>query len=244
MAMAPALSVVIPTWCEAPLVADAVGSAARIADQVIVADGGSPDGTAEAARAAGAELVIARKGRGPQLNAGTERARGEVLLFLHADARLPPRARGAILQAMSAGDVVGGGFFIRFVPRSWFTGLLEPANDLRRRVTRRYYGDAGIFVRAASFRALGGFRPWPLMHDLEFSGRMERAGRCVYLRDPSVVASARRFEGREIATLMLWLRLQALYRIGVSPHRLAASYPDIRGGDPERFIAETRARHG
>jgi hypothetical protein len=126
------------------------------------------------------------------------------------------------------------------LPESWFTRLLEPVNDIRRRITRRYYGDTGIFIRAEAYRALGGHKPWPLMHDFEFSGRMEAAGRCVYVRDPCIYASARRFRGREIRTLLLWLSLRFLYLIGVSPYRLAKAYPDIRDEHPEEFVAEAR----
>ena len=238
----PTISVIIPTWREAPLIADAVACARRIGDEVIVADGGSPDGTGATAEAAGARLVTSAKGRGPQLRAGAEAATGEVLLFLHADARLPAGARSAIHDALSDPGVIGGAFFLRFLPASWFTRLLEPSNDLRRRLTRRTYGDTAIFVRAEAYRRLGGFRPWPLMHDYELSGRLRRAGRWAYLREPSVWASARRFEGRELRTLGLWLAIQGLYRLGVSPHRLARAYPDARGDRPDAFIALAAAR--
>ena len=240
----PTISVVIPTWLEAPLVADAVACARRIGDEVIVADGGSPDGTGERARAAGARVVMSAKGRGLQLRAGAEAARGEVLVFLHADARLPASARRAIEGALADPRVVGGAFFLRFLPSSWFTRLLEPANDLRRRVTRRTYGDTAIFVRAEVLHRVGGIRPWPVMHDYELSGRLRRAGRWAYLREPSVWASARRFEGRELRTLARWLLIQGLYRLGASPHFLGRFYPDARGGRPEAFIASAAARTG
>ena len=241
---APSLSVIIPVWNEAPLIADAIRNARRIGDEVIVVDAGSPDGTAEIARGEGVAGVGAPKGRGRQLRAGAAAARGGVLLLLHADARLPASAREAILNALAESDVIGGGFYIRFLPQSWFTRILEPANDRRRRASRRYYGDTGIFVRASAYRALGGHEPWPLMHDYEFSGRMEKAGRTVYLRDPCIWASARRFRGRELRTLFLWLALGQLYQFGVSPFRLARAYPDVRGTQPDRFIAEARARTG
>lgn len=100
-------------------------------------DGGSADGTAEIARAAGARVVVAEKGRGPPLRAGVGAAQSEALLFLHADVRLPPSARDAILAALTDPETVAGAFHIRFRPASWFTRLLEPANNLRRRLTRR-----------------------------------------------------------------------------------------------------------
>lgn len=113
------ISIIIPTWNEAPLIANAVASAFRVADEVVVADAGSPDGTAEIAASTGARVVQAMKGRGTQLDAGARAARGDVLLFVHADARLPPRARSAVLKSLSDPRMVGGNFLIRFLPESW-----------------------------------------------------------------------------------------------------------------------------
>lgn len=120
----PTLSIIIPTWQEAPLIRDTVQCAWRIGDEVIVVDGGSRDGTAMLAEAAGARVVLAPKGRGRQLQTGAKAATGDILLFLHADVRLPPAARTAILGALSAPEVIGGNFLIRFLPASWFTRLL------------------------------------------------------------------------------------------------------------------------
>ena len=232
----PWLTVVIPTWQEAPLVADAVRRATRLGDEVIVADGASPDGTAEIARRAGARVVTAPKGRGVQLNAGAAAARGAVLLVLHADARLPPRVRAAIEAALADSRTVGGAFYLRFLPTSWFTRLLEPANHLRRLVVRRTYGDCAIFVRAGTWWALGGVRPWPVMHDFDLTARMRRRGRFAYLREPCVYAADRRFKSREWRTLGLWIAIRALYHLGVPPVRLGRLYPDARGRD-EAFLS-------
>ena len=236
------ISVVIPAWNEAPLIGDAVRWAREIGDEVIVADPGSPDGTACAAKRAGAKIVSSAKARGVQLNAGARSATGDVLLFLHADARLPPAGRGAILGALADRRVIGGNFLPRFLPASWFTRFLVPSNDLRRLLTRGYYGDSGIFVRRDVYRALGGFPPFPLMEDYAFSRKIERSGRTAYLRQPPIYASARRFRGRELRTLMLWMRLQTLYWLGVPPEQLAQAYPDVRDAAPEEFIVAWRAR--
>jgi GT2 family glycosyltransferase len=99
--------------------------------------------------------------------------------------------------------VLGGNFLLRFLPESWFTHFLVPSNDLRRRLMKRYYGDSGIFIRRDTYFALGGFRPIPLMEDYDLSRQLENAGRCVYIREPSIYASARRFKSRELRTLFL-----------------------------------------
>lgn len=244
MSPPPRLSVVIPTYLEAPLVADAVRRAARVGCEVIVADGGSPDGTAAAARAAGARVVAAPKGRGAQLNAGVAAARGSAILILHADARLPPEGRAAIERALADPRVVAGAFYLRFLPRSWFTRLLEPANHLRRLIVRRTYGDCAIFLRAEAWERLGGSEPWPVMHDFDLTARLRRLGGWRYLRRPCVYASDRRFHGREWRTLGVWILVRALYRLGVPAHRLGRLYPDARGRDAPFLAAVARRLDG
>ena len=221
------ISVIIPTWCEAVDIGDTVAHAAW-ADEVIVADARSPDGTADEARRAGALVVEAGKGRGSQLRAGAAIARGDVLLFLHADARLEEGAHEAIVRALDQPHVVGGNFYIRFAPRSVAADVFTFANDWRRRLLRTYYGDSAIFVRRSAYEALGGFRDLPLFEDYEFARRLERLGPTSYVRDVAVIASSRRFDGVASATLFLWCFLQVAYSAGVSADRLAALYKDAR----------------
>jgi rSAM/selenodomain-associated transferase 2 len=222
------------------LIADAIARARELADEVIVVDGRSGDGTPFHARAAGAKVIATAKGRGIQLHAGARAARGDVLLFLHADARLPATAREAILQALADPAVIGGNFLIEFLPQSWCARALAQLNDARRKLMRRYYGDSAIFIRRDAYHALGGFKPWPLMEDYEFSGRMENAGRCAYIREVPVLASARRFRGREIRVLLLWTLILMLYWIGVPPRLLALAYRGRRADDPDAFLRAYR----
>ena len=222
------ISVVIPTWQESSALPGALASAARFADEVIVADAGSTDGTRELARRAGARLIDADKGRGAQLHAGGCAARGDVLLFLHADARLGDGAREAMTAALEDPRIGGGNFLLRFVPERRWARFFSSANDLRRRWMRIYYGDSAIFLRRPVYQALGGFRPLPIFEDYELVRRLERRWRTAYIRDVVVTASARRFEARPMATLGIWVGLQALYMAGVSAERLAAWYRDAR----------------
>lgn len=223
------VTAIIPAWCEEAAIGAAVAAARRIADEVIVADGGSNDATVAIARAAGARVVQSARGRGAQLHAGATAARGDVLLFLHADAILPVTARRAIEDALADEAVLGGNFFLRFVPESFAARLFTWANHVRRRYLHIYYGDSALFVRQAAYESLGGFRPLPIFEDYDFVRRVERAGRTVYVRDVRVEASARRFERRPLRTLAIWTALQVSYSVlRVHPDRIARFYATIR----------------
>lgn len=222
------ISVIIPAWCEAAAIGEAVRRALAVGDEVIVADGGSPDGTASLAQRAGATVVVAPRGRGAQLHRGALEAKGDALLFLHADATLPPEARQAIQTALSEPGAVGGNFHLRFVPETPAARLFTWVNDARRRWLSIYYGDSAIFMRHSAYDQLGGFRQLPLFEDYELVQRLERLGRTVYVSDVSVTVSARRFERAPLRTLLRWGALQALYSAGVPAHVLARHYGDAR----------------
>src|SRR4051794_30013051 len=222
------VSVIIPTWCEARDITAAVRVAFEIGDEVIVADAGSPDETAALAAQAGARVVHAPKGRGPQLDAGARAARGDVLLFLHADARLPPAAHEAIQQALASSEIAGGSFRLRFEPATKAARFFSWAYHVRHKLFDVYYGDAALFVRRSTYPSLGGFRPLPILEDYEFIRRLERSYSTAYITDVSVWASARRFERTPVRTLLIWLTIQASYSLGVSAHVLSHFYADVR----------------
>jgi rSAM/selenodomain-associated transferase 2 len=222
------ISAIVPTWCEEILIGRAVRSAARVADEIIVADAASPDRTAQLARAAGAVVVTTAKSRGLQLCAGAQAARGDVLLFLHADAQLARGARERLLAALADPAIVGGNFRLRFVPDSPAAAFFAWANHLRRAWLRIYYGDSGVFVRRSVYEELGGFKALPLLEDYEFIRRLERRGKTAYLTDSIIDVSARRFQAAPARTLLSWTMLQTLYSCGVSPERLARWYQDTR----------------
>ncbi len=197
--------------------------------EVIVVDGGSTDRTVEIARAAGARIVTAPRGRGPQLNAGAAAATGDTLLFLHADTTLPHDAEAHVARTLTRPEVVAGAFrtwTIAEPPRPWFAPLLHLA-DLRSRITRYPYGDQAMFMRASAFHAAGGFPDQPLMEDLELSRRLSTQGR-IHTCAASVRVSGRRFVARPFVYTALVNVFPLLYRAGVSPHALARLYRQVR----------------
>jgi rSAM/selenodomain-associated transferase 2 len=221
-------SVIIPTLNEARVIGAAARSLAdlRGAFEVIVADGGSADATVEIARARGLRVVAAPRGRGVQMNAGAHAARGDVLLFLHADTRLPADALELVERALSAPEVCGGHFNLRFDGETREAKLLTRLYP-RLRPFGLCYGDSAIFVRRGVFEAVGGYREVALFEDCELYRRLRRAGRFARL-ERQAVTSSRRFEGRFARTFALWASLQALYWLGVPPNLLARAYKPAR----------------
>ncbi len=227
--MTPArLSVVIPALDEERHIGKRLEELRELAgiDEVVVVDGGSRDRTvAVVARYPHARLVTAPRGRGTQLNAGARAATGDVLLFLHADATLPPDAAHWVDHALATPDAVAGAFRIRTVADGaavWWAPLLRLA-DIRSRVTRYPYGDQAMFVRRAAFARAGGFPDQPLMEDLELSRRLRRLGRIITV-PAEVQVSGRRFVAHPIKSIVAMRLLPLLYRIGVPPETLARLY--------------------
>lgn len=195
------------------------------AAEVIVVDGGSRDGSREIVhRHPGVRWLSCAAGRARQMNAGARAAAGAVLVFLHADTRLPSRALEAIARALRDPAVVGGRFDVRFDSPLRIMRIVAALMNARSRWTGIATGDQALFVRRDVFEALGGFPDIPLMEDVEFSRRLKRRGRmaCLRLR---VATSARKWE-REgaIRTIGLMWSLRLLYVCGVAPHTLHRWY--------------------
>jgi rSAM/selenodomain-associated transferase 2 len=225
------LSVVVPALDEADNLERLLPALRRWPEaQVVVVDGGSRDATPQVlARQAGVRWLIGPPGRARQMNAGARAAGGEVLLFLHADTRLPEGALEAIGAAMADPRVVGGRFDVAFDSRRPIMRATAALMNLRSRLSGIATGDQAIFVRRAVFEAMGGFPDIPLMEDVEFSRRLKRRGRlaCLRLR---VTTSARKWE-REgpLRTVLLMWSLRLLYFLGAPPRRLHRWY---YGRDP------------
>jgi len=226
------LSVVVPVLDEARRIREHLVALRGIrgVDEIVVVDGGSRDGTREiAAGVPGVRVLTSSRGRGVQQNAGARAARGDVLLFLHADAALPPDAATWVARALADPGVVAGAFRLHTVadtgPR-WLGPLLRLA-DVRARLTRLPYGDQALFVRREAFAHVGGFPDQPLMEDVELARRLWRVGRIRIV--PGVVrVSGRRFIANPVRAVLAMRLFPFLYRLGVSPDRLARLYGDPR----------------
>jgi rSAM/selenodomain-associated transferase 2 len=221
------LAIVIPTLNEEDTVRRYLPAALALADEVIVSDGGSDDGTVAAARELGARVVAGPPGRGGQLNRGAAAATADVLLFLHADTTLPERGVERLREAVARG-APGGAFFLRFDVDRPMQRLGSRLINWRTRWLRMPLGDQAQFATRETFEALRGFRDWPLLEDLDFALRLRRLQGFALIEE-TVTTGARRFveQGavRTVATnWLIWL----LFLCGVSPHRLARLYRQIR----------------
>ncbi len=217
------LSVVIPTLNEAAGIGALLERLERtpgVAD-IVVADGGSTDGTPEFVRSSAARLVRSEVGRGVQLDAGARAASGDVLLFLHADVVPPLNLEDQIRGAVERG-YIGGNFRLRYPGGGLLGRWLETLAPLYRALGC-YYGDSGIFVRRDVYERVGGFPKMPVMEDLVFVREIEGMGKTAYLPGP-MVSSSRRWQGRPLRTLLLWGFMQVAFALGASPHRLARFY--------------------
>ncbi|WP_420453963.1 TIGR04283 family arsenosugar biosynthesis glycosyltransferase [Rubrivirga sp.] len=230
----PSVSVVVPAWNEAPTIRTALASVAGQTEpwEVVVAVGDSDDGTAEAAGTA--TVVRGARGRARQMNDGAASATGDVLLFLHADTRLPAGALDAVRAALADPEVAGGCFRTAFnldPGQDGFTALGRAfmrlwESRLWMRWHRFAFGDRALFVRRTAFEAVGGYPDQPVFEDLDLVRALRRRGRFVFL-DAEVTTSARRFRRhgavrQQLRNLALWTG----WNVGLSPHRLKRFYSD------------------
>jgi len=224
---APRIAVVIPTLDEEQALLQSLPTIFTAADELIVSDGGSSDRTTEVAARFGARVVSGPKGRGLQLNTGVAASDADAFLFLHADTLLPDEEALARVRGVLNQGFVGGGFLVRFdSPRAVY-GFGSAMVNLRTRLTHTPLGDQAQFTSRRAFEAIGGFRDWPILEDLDFIRRLRQHGRLAVLAPP-VTTSARRFEryGPVRTLANNWL-IFTLFSLGVSPRRLRRLYPQV-----------------
>jgi rSAM/selenodomain-associated transferase 2 len=216
------LSIVVPTFNAAGTLEDCLRRLAEVRD-VVVVDGGSRDRTQAIAEAAGARVVLSERGRGAQLRLGAEAARGDWLLFLHADTRLGAGWREAAAMHMQRRPDKAGCFRFRLDDPAWQARLIEAGVALRVWFLGLPYGDQGLLLPRSLYDSAGGYAPLRLMEDVDLVRRIGRRRLCVLEADALTSAARWRRDG--------WLRRSArnlacllLHRFGMSADRVARLY--------------------
>ncbi len=221
----PPVSVVIPALNEAGQLGRTLSTLTPGQGlEVIVVDGGSSDATLAIARTAGVRTLAARPPRSVQQNAGAAAASGDILLFLHADTRLPMKFQERVRRTLASPRVAAGAFRLEIDAAGRGLRIIEQAANWRSRFLQMPYGDQALFLRRDTFWELGGFPPIPIMEDFEFIRRLKRRGRIAMVPD-SVRTSPRRW--LQVGVGKTWLINQAIiaaYLMGVPAERLAAWY--------------------
>jgi rSAM/selenodomain-associated transferase 2 len=216
------LSVIIPALNEAENIG-AVVAAARRAEpcEVIVVDGGSKDGTAELAAHAGATVLASPPGRGLQQRLGAEQAQGEVLLFLHADTRLPGNYPAIVAEVLAHAGVAGGAFRFRLDEPGLGFRLIERLVDWRCRLFELPYGDQAIFVRANFLKQIGGYPALPIMEDYELVRRLKRIGSIVVANEQAITSARRWRKLGSLQAAITNIGCLTAYKLGVSAETIA-----------------------
>lgn len=237
------ISIIMPTLNEERNIEGAIQNVSKLKGdfEFIVVDGGSTDRTREIAKKYTTVIASSDKGRAKQMNAGAIRAKGDVLLFLHADCQLPPHALSEIERSLNgkgyngngkghngSKEIVGGAFkfYLDDYPSPF--KLLSSISNLRASISKTFTGDFGLFIRKSTFDKIGGFNEIELMEDVDICKRLKKEGKLVQA-DAKIISSARRFKKQGL--LKTWTHMQInrfLYFIGVSPKRLSEFYKEVR----------------
>jgi rSAM/selenodomain-associated transferase 2 len=221
------LSIILPVLNEADIIAAALAALSPLRQrgaEVIVADGGSRDGTAGLARPGADRVIVAPRGRAAQMNAGAALARGDVLIFLHADTRLPDNADALVRDGLERSRRAWGRFDIAIAGRSPLLALVARTINLRSRLSGIATGDQAMFVTRDVFARVGGFPDIALMEDVALSRALKRVSRplCIATK---VTTSGRRWEQHGVLrTVVLMWRLRLAYFLGAQPAALARRY--------------------
>jgi rSAM/selenodomain-associated transferase 2 len=223
------ISVIVPVLNEEKTIAATLAALLTLAPyEIIIVDGCSTDRTRELAAQFPVKVLSSERGRARQMNRGAGQASGDVLLFLHADTRLPTSAWNDIRTALSDPRYLGGRFDVELDGEHWLLPLVGRMISYRSRVSKVGTGDQALFVRREVFERMRGFQEIPLMEDIAFCRTLKRMGEVACLRS-RVVTSARRWEVDGVwRTIVRMWTLKLLYLAGVSPTRLKQFYADTR----------------
>ena len=221
------ISVVIPTLNEESHIEKTLQSVTKQEGdyELYVVDGGSPDNTVAIAKRY-ASVIISKRGRAIQMNAGANLCKGDILLFLHADTLLPDDAFREIRKRMQDDTVAGGSFYIAFDADNF---ILRGVSFITRFNFRLFhFGDQGIFVRRDVFQALNGYKEMSIMEDYDFCKRLRKQGKVILIRMP-VISSARRFIKKGVIRQLLINKFVVFaYWAGVDIQTIKRFYDDTR----------------
>lgn len=227
--MPPRFSVIIPVFNEETAIHSAIESLealpGAVSAEIIVVDGERSGRTVGVIQKGNVKTAISEKGRGNQMNRGAAMAAGDIVVFLHADTRLPPEAFVLMEAALRNTTCPAGAFDLAIASRRPVFRIIAKIASLRSRITRLPYGDQAHFFRREYFNEIGGYANFPLMEDVEIMQRIKKRGERIAIVDRAVTTSPRRWEkeGILLCTLRNWL-LITLYFAGVDPERLSRFY--------------------
>jgi rSAM/selenodomain-associated transferase 2 len=230
----PKFSIIVPVFHEAERINDLIGHLRQLDSdkscEIIVVEGAPERDTLKAIHDDTVIRIFTEKGRAKQMNAGASLAKGEVLVFLHADTELPLCGLKRIDAFVNRNEFVAGAFDLGIKSDKIIFKVIAFLGSLRSRLNRIPYGDQAIFIRRDYFKEIGGYPDIPLMEDAELMRRIKRSGEKILIFDDRVITSPRRWEneGLTYSILRNWT-LQILYFLGVSPHQLVKFYKSSCG---------------
>lgn len=219
------VTIVIPTLNEEKYLGDCLKSLPMNSCEVIVVDGNSKDDTVAIASKFGAKVIcMGIANRAQQMNAGAKAARGDILLFFHADSRLPMGGMGEVIKVMKNPHIIGGGFALGFYPTDIFYKFLAMGANVFCQITRMIFGDRGIFIRAKDFWEIGGYAELAIMEDAALATKMRKRGKIAIL--PGIVMTSARKYASETKVQAVYRTVWAYsaYRLGVSAEKIKAGY--------------------
>ena len=215
------VSIIVPTLNEELALEKTLSQIQQLSPhEVIVSDGGSKDDTCKIATRLSQHVITSPSGRSLQMNAGADKATGDLLLFLHADNRLEPESYQKMLEYMENPKWIGGAFTLCIDSGKWSLKLITLLANIRSKYFGLAYGDQGFFVRKEIFKDLQGFSPIPICEDLDFYRRLKKKGSVILLKEKAHTSPRRWIKEGIIFTTARNVLIAILFRLGFPPHIL------------------------